>query len=240
MDRWFPVASAEDAPPHHVCDARLLGAELALWRDDSGVVHAWENRCPHRGLRLTLGSNLGSELACRYHGWRFAAGSGQCSFIPAHPQDPPRSTIHATSYACREGFGLIWVNLLSDEGAPALGLEASDAYCTGRSLLFPAPAASLLRFLVTAASARERDGFTLEAALAIEERPLRMLLLLQPADDAGTRIHSLLLGAPEGAGRLPILRQQAQWLAGLRRRMAKAPPALPSASAAAIQPAEAK
>ena len=239
MDRWFPVAGAADAPPHHVCDARLSGTELALWRDQEGTVHAWANRCPHRGLRLTLGSNLGTELACRYHGWRFAAATGQCSFIPAHPDDPPRNTIRATSYACREAFGLIWVNLDSAMGAPALGMAAGAVSCVGRSLLFPISVSALHGVLRDAAAARTIDDFTLQAAFDAEETRLEMLLLLQPADEAGTRIHSLLLGTPEGAAGLPILKRQAQWLASLRRRTTSGAAPLPS-QAAAAQPAEAK
>jgi nitrite reductase/ring-hydroxylating ferredoxin subunit len=239
MDRWFPVAGSEDAPPHHVCDARLLGTELAVWRDREGGLNAWENRCPHRGLRLTLGSNLGTELACRYHGWRFAAGSGQCKFIPAHPTEEPRASIRTKSHACREAFGLIWVNLRSAEGEPAIaGFSGADC-STGRSLPFPAPLPALRRFLVEAAAARELDDFTLQASLDTGAARLQLLLLLQPADDAGVRIHSLLLDAPQGPARLPILKRQAHWLAGLRRRMAGWPATQPTASSAANQPAEA-
>ncbi|HDS0942401.1 TPA: Rieske 2Fe-2S domain-containing protein, partial [Pseudomonas putida] len=54
------MATPEDLPKRHVFHATLMGQEMAVWRDDNGAVNVWENRCPHRGLRLTLGANTGS------------------------------------------------------------------------------------------------------------------------------------------------------------------------------------
>eukprot|EP01032_Pedospumella_encystans_P034979 gene34979-39556_t len=60
-----------------LCRAQLLDLPLALWRDIGGQAHAWEDRCPHRGTRLSLGTQQGDTLRCAYHGWRFGA-SGKC------------------------------------------------------------------------------------------------------------------------------------------------------------------
>jgi len=38
--------------------------DIAVWRSVSGVVNAWENRCPHRGMRLSHGFVRGESLAC--------------------------------------------------------------------------------------------------------------------------------------------------------------------------------
>src|SRR3546814_15276430 len=45
-----------------------LSENIVLWRDADGQVHALEDRCPHRGARLTLGWALGDRVACWYHG----------------------------------------------------------------------------------------------------------------------------------------------------------------------------
>jgi len=58
--------------------------DLVVWRSASGVLSAWENRCPHRGMRLSHGFVRGESLACAYHGWHFEC-SGRCHYIPAHP-----------------------------------------------------------------------------------------------------------------------------------------------------------
>jgi len=113
---WHPVALATAIAPGRVTAASLLGHDLALWRGDDGVVHAWEDRCPHRGTRLSIGRVAAGALQCAYHGWRFAA-SGACIEIPALPGHSPPVSASARVYAATERYGLIWV---------CIGTPASD------------------------------------------------------------------------------------------------------------------
>lgn len=76
---WYPVASSDDLPFRHVYHGQLLGQELAIWRADDGNVNVWENRCLHRGVRLSIGINDGAELKCQYHGWRYANRTAGCT-----------------------------------------------------------------------------------------------------------------------------------------------------------------
>lgn len=85
------------------------GQELALWRSEAGDVHAWENRCPHRGTRLTLGRIINDRLSCAYHGWQFSAGNGKCVAIPAHPDLPPPKNVGAKAFPIAEVDGMVWV-----------------------------------------------------------------------------------------------------------------------------------
>ncbi|WP_454740094.1 Rieske 2Fe-2S domain-containing protein [Cupriavidus necator] len=119
-NRWYPIASASDLPSRHVYQTSLAGQELAVWRDDNGLVNAWENRCPHRGLRLTLGVNLGHELRCQYHGWTYETGSGGCTFVPAHREAIEPSSACVATFAVREKDGLVWASL----GTPVVEPEA--------------------------------------------------------------------------------------------------------------------
>ncbi|MGB6055771.1 MAG: Rieske (2Fe-2S) protein, partial [Burkholderiaceae bacterium] len=106
--RWYPIARSEEAPPRHVFQAQLFGYEFAVWRDDRGAVNVWENRCPHRGLKLSLGINTGSELRCQYHGWTYESGSGACTHVPAHPSLSEPSKACALAVATVERDGFIW------------------------------------------------------------------------------------------------------------------------------------
>jgi len=106
--RWYPIASSTDLVPRHVFHAQLLGRELAVWRADDNHVNVWENRCLHRGVRLSIGINDGRELACQYHGWRYANRTAGCTYIPAHPADAPARTVCNNTYPVMEQFGLIW------------------------------------------------------------------------------------------------------------------------------------
>jgi nitrite reductase/ring-hydroxylating ferredoxin subunit len=165
--RWYPVVRSQELPAREIFHARLLGQELALWRDDGGSVNAWENRCPHRGQRFTAGYNLGAELACRYHGWRFASGSGQCIAIPAHPDFAPPKAICATVFATAEKGGYVWASL----GHPESGPLPTGAVTTLRSIVVHAP---------------------LDAVEAALPRDSALSFLLQPADARKTVIHAFL------------------------------------------------
>ncbi len=105
---WHPVASAQDVPHRHVYHGQLLGRELAVWRADDDFVNVWENRCLHRGVRLSIGMNDGTELRCQYHGWRYANRSAGCTYIPAHPADAPARTICNRTFPTVERYGLVW------------------------------------------------------------------------------------------------------------------------------------
>jgi len=204
---WFPVARAEEVAPRHVVHAQLLGQEIALWRDDAGQVNGWENRCPHRGVRLSIGINDGKELRCRYHGWHYASGSGQCTFIPAHPDQKPPNVIKTKPYGVTELYGFVWVNLGEDAdvaAVPALGL---NAFTTLRSVHVAAPAAAVMEHLAGQGFAANGD-FSLEGAGAT--------LLLQPMDGGQTIIHGLATGEVAGDERLALLRRHNEMLTEVR------------------------
>jgi ferredoxin-NADP reductase/nitrite reductase/ring-hydroxylating ferredoxin subunit len=108
---WYPIAAAHDLPFRHVFHGQLLGREFAVWRADDGYVNIWENRCLHRGVRLSIGINDGRELKCQYHGWRYANRTAGCTYIPAHPADAPARTITVRTFPVIEKYGLIWSRL---------------------------------------------------------------------------------------------------------------------------------
>ena len=165
---WYPVASSSDLTPRHVFHTALDGQELALWRDDAGLANVWENRCPHRGVRLTIGANLGTELRCQYHGWRFASGSGQCASIPAHPGFVPSQGLRVKTYPCVERHGLVWTTLAdAPEDIPDLGAVAWQPL---RAIFVEAPLAAV------APQLPKQQGLT---------------LLLQPVSERQTVIHGL-------------------------------------------------
>lgn len=128
---WHPVIAGIHLRDEPVA-VELLGQPLALWREPghegaAGVVHAWADRCPHRGASLSLGRVLnhlhGARLECPYHGWQFAgevaAGQGagepvavgRCVHVPAAPAFVPPASHCATVFEAVERHGLVWVRL---------------------------------------------------------------------------------------------------------------------------------
>lgn len=148
MTTWHPIATVDDVVPLHVFRGQLHGRELAVWRADDGVVNVWENRCLHRGVRLSIGTNEGAELVCRYHGWRYANRTGGCTYIPAHPADSPPRTIHTLTFPALERYGLVWTcdePVPADDG-PAVDELERDPFGL-RSLPVDAPPADVLAAL---------------------------------------------------------------------------------------------
>jgi phenylpropionate dioxygenase-like ring-hydroxylating dioxygenase large terminal subunit len=108
LDDWHPVAAGARLATGMLVPACLLDCELVVWRGNDGQVRAWQDRCPHRGTRLSLGRIEGDELICAYHGWQFG-GAGRCTRFPALPDLKPPASACARAYHAQEQFGLIWV-----------------------------------------------------------------------------------------------------------------------------------
>src|ERR1700743_1738579 len=105
---WHPLGLSHSIGAGSSAGTRLLDRELVVWRDNSCVAHVWEDRCPHRGMRLSFGFVRGDRIACLYHGWQYDT-HGQCRLIPAHPDLDVPPTIRVTTYPCSERLGMLWV-----------------------------------------------------------------------------------------------------------------------------------
>lgn len=108
--QWVPLALARDIAPGTSAGTMVENAEIVVWRDTDGRAHAWEDRCPHRGMKLSFGFVSGDHIACLYHGWEFDEG-GICRKIPAHPDLEVPGSICAARYGCTETGGMIWAAL---------------------------------------------------------------------------------------------------------------------------------
>ncbi len=100
---WTPVMAAADLADKPV-GMVLAGEKIVLFRGKDGPA-ALLDRCPHRGVALSLGRIAEGQLECPFHGWKFD-GKGHCSHIPFNP-GLERAGVGALP--ARELGGLIWV-----------------------------------------------------------------------------------------------------------------------------------
>lgn len=117
-DLWYPVA-----PSWQVASAPIgitrLGERIVLWRGADGKVNALEDRCPHRGARLSLGWNLGERVACWYHGIE-VDGSGTVGKVPASANCPLEGRQCVKAYPAQEHGGAIFLWFgIDPKAAPA-------------------------------------------------------------------------------------------------------------------------
>src|SRR5262249_46909974 len=111
---WYPVCQAAVVKEKPV-GLHRLDRDIVLWRDSHGTVHAYEDRCLHRGAKLSVGQIVNDNLRCAYHGWCYDT-TGQCTTIPtsktAQTKLAPR--LRLKQFQTEERAGLIWT-YFSDE-----------------------------------------------------------------------------------------------------------------------------
>jgi len=109
LNDWHPVVLSQDIQQGIVKPSRLLGEDLVLWRHNDQIF-AWQDLCPHRGARLSLGWVEENALVCPYHGLAFDS-AGQCIHIPAQPDLQASTRACVRTYQTQERYGLVWVSL---------------------------------------------------------------------------------------------------------------------------------
>jgi phenylpropionate dioxygenase-like ring-hydroxylating dioxygenase large terminal subunit len=95
----------------------LAGEAVVLFRGLDGAVGALIDRCPHRGVALSLG-RVGDDgcLECPFHGWRFDT-TGANRKVPLNP-DAKRDLLGASALPVREVGDMIWVYTAPGAAAP--------------------------------------------------------------------------------------------------------------------------
>jgi phenylpropionate dioxygenase-like ring-hydroxylating dioxygenase large terminal subunit len=112
-DLWYPVVASWEISSAPLGITRL-GENIVLWRDTQGQVHALEDRCPHRGARLSMGWNLGDRVACWYHGVEVAA-DGVVKAVPAVSACPLVGEKCIRSYLVQERHGAVFLFFAASE-----------------------------------------------------------------------------------------------------------------------------
>lgn len=230
--RWHPIASSEDLEYRHTFHGQLLGREFAVWRADDGNVNVWENRCLHRGVRLSIGINDGTELTCQYHGWRYANRTAGCTYIPAHPADSPARTICNRTYPAVERYGLVWSGEAPEGDLPAVEQFTGSNILPLRPIPVDATAQAVLDHLSSyhfqPGDVLDRDDATVSVETGDDlsvvllsvsgESKTRAVFFLQPVDSDRTVIRGVLDSAPAPASLLDVLRHHNERLSALRDR----------------------
>lgn len=107
-NHWYPAAFSEEVVRGKTCSTRFWKEDIALYRADDGSVHALEDRCPHRGIKLSHGSVEGCRLVCLYHGWTFDP-NGELVGMKHESFGKKLPVVSVRSYPVRERYGIVWI-----------------------------------------------------------------------------------------------------------------------------------
>ncbi|MDR8071391.1 aromatic ring-hydroxylating dioxygenase subunit alpha [Burkholderia cenocepacia] len=105
LNAWY--VAAWDAEVGRTLLARTIcGQQMVLYRKTDGSAVALADACWHRLVPLSIGTLIGDEVRCGYHGLRFD-GNGRCTHMPSQETINPSACVR--SYPIVERHRFIWV-----------------------------------------------------------------------------------------------------------------------------------
>jgi phenylpropionate dioxygenase-like ring-hydroxylating dioxygenase large terminal subunit len=117
---WYPVLVSRPLGSNRPASVTVAGEKVVLIRDQ-GKVYGLSDRCPHRGVPLSLGHReFPGMLTCRYHGWTYDVKTGELKAALTDGPDSPicgRAGVRVKTYPVEERAGIIWV-FIGDTPAP--------------------------------------------------------------------------------------------------------------------------
>jgi nitrite reductase [NAD(P)H], small subunit len=74
---WVDVGALDDIPVRGARVVKTAAGCVAIFRTADNVVHALEDRCPHKGGPLSQGIVHGSSVTCPLHNWVISLSTGE-------------------------------------------------------------------------------------------------------------------------------------------------------------------
>jgi phenylpropionate dioxygenase-like ring-hydroxylating dioxygenase large terminal subunit len=114
---WY-VAASDTEIGRKPLARTILGEPVVLFRTEAGKPIAFEDRCAHRHLPLSMGKLVGDALQCHYHGLCYGT-DGHCVRIPGQEHIPQAAKVR--TYPLVERYKWVWIWM----GDPALADPAT-------------------------------------------------------------------------------------------------------------------
>ncbi|MBC8503908.1 MAG: aromatic ring-hydroxylating dioxygenase subunit alpha [Chloroflexi bacterium] len=107
-NQWYVVLESKEVRKKPVGVTRM-GEKMVFWRERTGQVRCAVDRCPHRGVALSIGKIQHDHLQCPFHGFEYDA-RGRCAYVPANGRNGkiPKS-LQLQTYPTFEAHEFIWI-----------------------------------------------------------------------------------------------------------------------------------
>ena len=108
-DQWYVILESKEVKVNQVVGVKRLGENLVVWRDSKRELGAAIDKCPHRGIALSIGKIKDDHLQCPFHGFEYDQ-QGRCRLIPANGvASKVPENIKAKTYRLKEDHGFIYL-----------------------------------------------------------------------------------------------------------------------------------
>ena len=104
---WYMIAKSSEIQQQPV-EREIWSQAVVLFRTGQGELHALEDRCAHRLVRLSHGRVIDDKIECAYHGWQFN-GAGRCVHIPHLASKTTLPNCQVKSFPVVEKHGFVWI-----------------------------------------------------------------------------------------------------------------------------------
>ena len=108
-NQWYAILESNEIKKGKIIGVTRMGEKLVVWRNLKGELAMMGDKCPHRGVALSVGKLSGECIQCPFHGFEFDT-SGTCKLVPANGvgNQAPKA-LHIRSYPVREEHGFVYI-----------------------------------------------------------------------------------------------------------------------------------
>ena len=123
-NHWFPALYSHELADESFGSVVISGEPILLRREGK-TVRAIEDRCAHRGVKISIKPHCFKKgtVTCWYHGFTYNLEDGVLTTILAAPDDPLIGTVKLKTYPVEEKYGIIFVFVGDPDYAPVPALE---------------------------------------------------------------------------------------------------------------------
>jgi phenylpropionate dioxygenase-like ring-hydroxylating dioxygenase large terminal subunit len=108
-NQWYAILESDEIKKGKPVGVTRMAEKLVAWRDSTGKLSVMADKCPHRGVALSIGEIKTDCIQCPFHGFEYDQ-SGACTLVPANgiKARPPKA-LKVQSYVTREAHGLVYI-----------------------------------------------------------------------------------------------------------------------------------
>ncbi|EIF27998.1 ring-hydroxylating dioxygenase, large terminal subunit [Burkholderia sp. Ch1-1] len=123
-NHWYPALFSHELAEGEFKAVTICGEPILL-RRENGRVYAIEDRCCHRGVKMSMKpySFKPCSVTCWYHGYTYSLETGVLQTIVAAPNDPLIGTVSVKVYEVAEKYTMIFLFVGDADYAPVPPLE---------------------------------------------------------------------------------------------------------------------